>query len=165
MVVACSAPGAATDASTSSAEATTGTTSSLEDPTTTADQIDQGDLAGWETATITVGETELLVAVADDSEERRQGLMGVEELGDLDGMLFQFPNETFSGFWMKGTLMDLDIVFFGVDREYVDRLSMIQCLADPCPSYFPDTGYSWALETPVGTLEPLSEGAILSVGE
>ena len=164
MVVACSAPGAATDASTSSAEAATGTTSSLEDPTTTADQIDQGDLAGWETATITVGETELLVAVADDSEERRQGLMGVEELGDLDGMLFQFPNETFSGFWMKGTLMDLDIVFFGVDKQYVDRLSMVPCSVDACPAYFPNGGYSWALETPAGSLGPISEEAILSFG-
>ena len=109
--------------------------------------------------------TELLVALADDSAERKQGLMGVEQLGDLDGMLFQFPNETFSGFWMKGTLMDLDIVFFGDDMGYVDRLSMVQCTADPCPSYFPDAGYSWALETPAGTLEPPNEGAMLSFGE
>ena len=28
--------------------------------------------------------------------------MGVDDLGDLDGMLFQFPNEAISGFWMKG---------------------------------------------------------------
>ncbi len=112
-----------------------------------------------------VGERELLVAMADDSAERRQGLMGVDELGDLDGMLFQFPNETFSGFWMKGTLMDLDIVFFGVDKEYVDRLSMVPCSADSCPAYFPDGVYLWALETPAGTLGPLNEGAILSVGE
>jgi len=165
VVVACSAPGAATDASTSSVEAATGTTSRLEEPTTTAGQIDQGDLAGWETATITVGGTELLVALADESAERKRGLMGVEELGDLDGMLFQFPNETFSGFWMKGTLMELDIVYFGVDKEYVDRLSMVPCSADACPAYFPEGVYLWALETPAGTLGPLSEGSILSVGE
>ena len=165
MVVACSAPEAATDASTSSAEAATGTSSRLEEPTTTAGPIDQGDLVGWETATITVGETELLVAMADDPEERRQGLMGVQELGDLHGMLFRFPDETLSGFWMKGTLMDLDIVFFGVDNEYVDRLSMVPCSADACPSYFSDAAYLWALEIPTGTLGPLSEGAILSVGE
>lgn len=130
-----------------------------------ASNLDQGDLAGWETATITVGGTELLVAVADDSEERRQGLQGVDELGDLDGMLFEFPDETFSGFGMKGTLMDLDIDFFGADMVHVDRLNMVQCPADPCPAYFADAGYSWAVETPVGTLEPPAEGATLSVGE
>jgi uncharacterized membrane protein (UPF0127 family) len=108
---------------------------------------------------------ELLVAVADEPEERRQGLIGVDEFGDLDGMLFQFPNEAISGFWMKGTFGPLDIDFFGDDMEFIDRLSMVPCSAEPCPVYAPGAPFSWALETPAGTVPALAEGAILSVGE
>ncbi len=191
-MVACSAPGAGTDSSTSSSTAATATspptslapstststststapstttavpTTTLGEPTTTTGQIDQGDLAGWETATIAVGGSELLVAVADDPAERRQGLMGVDDLGDLDGMLFQFPNEAISGFWMKDTLMALDIAFFGDDMGLVDSLSMVPCSPDSCLSYVADAPFSWALETPAGSLGPLANGTTLSVGE
>jgi uncharacterized membrane protein (UPF0127 family) len=122
-----------------------------------------GDLVGWDIAAITVGDRELLVAVADDPGEHARGLMGVERLGDLDGMLFVFPRESFGGFWMKDTLIALDIAFFDEDRTLVDALSMVPCAADPCPSYVPAAHYSWALETPAGALLPLSEGTILSV--
>jgi uncharacterized protein len=187
VVVACSAPGAATDVSTSFSDATTATpspptsqststsaivsaptiplTATTASTTTTAGQIDRGDLAGWETATITVGGTELLVAVANDPSERTQGLMGVDEMGDLDGMLFEFPDEAIYGFWMQRTLIALDIDFFGDDMGFVGRLSMVPCSADRCFSYAPEAPFSWALETPAGTLGALAQGAILSVGE
>ncbi|HUP14587.1 MAG TPA: DUF192 domain-containing protein [Acidimicrobiia bacterium] len=125
--------------------------------------VDMGDLVGWAVATVNVGGQALLVAIADDPGERAQGLMGVEELGDLDGMLFVFSQEALGGFWMKGTLIPLDIVFFDDDRTFVDMLSMVPCTADPCPSYVPAAPYSWALETPVGALPPLPEGTVLSV--
>lgn len=105
------------------------------------------------------------MALADDPAERSQGLMGVDELGDLDGMLFVFSQEALAGFWMKGTLIPLDIAFFGDDKELVDTLSMVPCTADPCPSYVPDGPFSWALETPAGTLGPLEAGSTLSIDE
>ena len=52
------------------------------------------------------------MAVADEAGERAQGLMGVTDLGSLRGMLFVFPEDTISGFWMKGTPLALDIAFF-----------------------------------------------------
>jgi uncharacterized membrane protein (UPF0127 family) len=122
-----------------------------------------GDLVGWDTASITVGVQGLLVALADDPGERAQGLMGVEQMGDLDGMLFVFSQEALGGFWMKGTLIPLDIAFFDDDRTLVDVLSMVPCTADPCPSYVPEAPYAWALETPTGTLAPLPAGSVLSV--
>lgn len=105
------------------------------------------------------------MAVANDPAERRQGLMGVDDLGDLDGMLFQFPTEAISGFWMKDTLMALDIAFFGDDMGLVDSLSMVPCSPDSCLSYVADAPFSWALETPAGSLGPMATGTTLSVGE
>jgi len=183
--VACSTTGQATDVSptlatvaptttsTSTATTTSVTTTTVapttvaptttSGSTTTTVDIDTGDLVGWETAAIDVGGQGLTVAVADDPGERAQGLMGVEHLGDLDGMLFVFSSESLGGFWMKGTLIPLDIVFFDDDRAFVDMLSMVPCTADPCPSYVPEGPFSWALETPAGSLAPLPEGTVLSV--
>ena len=80
-------------------------------------------------------------------------------------MLFQFPSEAIVSFWMKGTPTPLDIDFFGDDKGFVGRLSMVPCPGDACPPYAPDAPFSWALETPAGTLEPPAEGAMLSFGE
>ena len=155
----------ATTASTTTAATTTTTTSTTtSESTTTTVALDMGDLDGWDTATISVGGQGLVVALADEPAERAQGLMGVEELGDLDGMLFVFSQEALSGFWMKGTLISLDIAFFGDDKALVDELSMVPCTTDPCPSYVPDDPFSWALETPAGTLAPLPQGTVLAVG-
>ena len=49
--------------------------------------------------------------VADDDEERSQGLMNREKLESGNGMLFVFEDEAPRAFWMKNTLIPLDIIF------------------------------------------------------
>lgn len=119
---------------------------------------DTGDVAGFPTATITVGEASWLVAVAETAELRARGLMGVADLGELDGMLFVFPAETGARFWMKDTLLPLDIAFFSADRTLLAVLAMEPCSAEPCPTYGPDASYRWALEAPAGMLRGLEAG-------
>lgn len=133
--------------------------------TTTVAPIDEGDLVGWELVSVSVGEEILLVAVADDPDERAQGLMGVEDFGDLDGMLFVFPEESFAGFGMKDTLVPLDIAFFDQEGILVDALTMEPCETDPCPVYLASGSFAWALETPAGSLGDPSPGAALIVGD
>ncbi len=63
-----------------------------------------------------VGGRRVLVEIADDPAERSRGLMHRESLPEDQGMLFVYPEERDSlGFWMKNTLIPLDIAF--VDRE------------------------------------------------
>ena len=94
-------------------------------------------LEGFETSTITVGGRELIVAVAEFPNQRSQGLMGVTDLGVLDGMLFVFQVDSDGGFWIKNTLIPLDIVFFTAEGGFVDSLTMAPCTEDPCPTYRP----------------------------
>lgn len=53
------------------------------------------------------------VSIAQTEEEKEQGLMGVETLPENQGMLFDYTNDpqTELSFWMKDTLIPLDIVF------------------------------------------------------
>ena len=54
--------------------------------------------------------------LADDPAERTRGLMFRESMSDEHGMLFLFPVEQQLSFWMKNTLIPLDIVFIRADR-------------------------------------------------
>lgn len=56
-------------------------------------------------------EARLSVEVADSDLERAHGLMFREALADDAGMLFVYPAPRHVGFWMKNTLIPLDMVF------------------------------------------------------
>lgn len=108
-------------------------------------------------ATIVMSGERWSVAVADIPELRARGLMGITDLGDLDGMLFVFEEDTRAGFWMKDTLIALDVAFFGEDGGFVDLLTMEPCRADPCPTHTPSGTYRYAVEAPEGRLAAITD--------
>lgn len=55
------------------------------------------------------------VEVADDPAERAEGLMYRQALADNAGMLFLYSKPQPVEFWMKNTLLSLDIVFVRAD--------------------------------------------------
>ena len=85
------------------------------------------------TVTFEGADSLLYVDVADTPEERREGLMGVEDLPADEGMAFVFDEPVSSTFWMKDTLIPLSIAFVGEDDRVIGVLDMQPCEADPCP--------------------------------
>ncbi|MEW2914410.1 DUF192 domain-containing protein [Leisingera sp. JC11] len=57
------------------------------------------------------GETGFSVEIADDEQERAQGLMFRESMPRGAGMLFVYDRPQPAAFWMKNTLIPLDIIF------------------------------------------------------
>jgi uncharacterized protein len=57
------------------------------------------------------GKARFTVEVADDAEERALGLMNRPKMAMGAGMLFVYPSPKKAGFWMKNTLIPLDMIF------------------------------------------------------
>jgi uncharacterized membrane protein (UPF0127 family) len=100
----------------------------------------------------------LKVWIARTQEEQARGLMGVESLAPATGMLFVFQEPQVLNFWMKNTLLPLDILFFDADNSFVSSRTMEPCTADPCPSYSSGKPAVSALEVPKGFVKTYGVG-------
>jgi hypothetical protein len=57
--------------------------------------------------------------IADNEYERQLGLMNRKEMKENEGMLFIFPRQDYQSFWMRNTLISLDIMFVNDQKEIV----------------------------------------------
>ncbi|MCM2313535.1 MAG: DUF192 domain-containing protein [Thermoanaerobaculia bacterium] len=97
------------------------------------------------------GGSRIAVEVASDELTRAQGLMFRSSLGDDRGMLFVFRESAVYPFWMKNTLIPLDIIWIDKTGSIVDIARDVPpCKADPCPSYPPKAAARYVLELAAG---------------
>ncbi len=62
---------------------------------------------------------EIDVEIAESEETRHLGLMFRENMQENQGMLFLFPNEEYQSFYMKNTIIPLDIIFINSKKQIV----------------------------------------------
>ncbi len=78
------------------------------------------------------------VELATNDAERSRGLMFRKELGAYEGMLFDFYQEMPVSFWMKNTLIPLDMVFIAGDGTVKHvHANAVPLSTDPVPSLYP----------------------------
>ncbi|HZM69265.1 MAG TPA: DUF192 domain-containing protein [Candidatus Cryosericum sp.] len=90
--------------------------------------------------------------IADTPEKVARGYMYRTQVGERDGMIFVFPVSDVHPFWMKNTLVPLDMIW--MDEEFGVlhiQPSAPPCRADPCPSYGPLRKAAYVLEVRGGT--------------
>jgi len=103
-------------------------------------------------AAVELGGHRFSVELATNDESRQRGLMMRTTLAADHGMLFAFPVIGPQGFWMKNTLIPLDILYFNEDRKLVSvQQDVSPCTADPCPVYPSAAPAIYVLELPAGT--------------
>ncbi len=133
------------------------------------------------TTEVSISTTGLVVnvsaEVADEPEERQQGLMCRESVLEGTGMLFVYERESAQSFWMFNTYVPLDIVYIDADQEPINALTMAPCprpeglndaawrseCADRSEGYGSGDPAQYALELPAGYLE--KQGIVLEVIE
>ena len=106
------------------------------------------------TATITTrsgARVVVQVEIARTSAERQRGLMYRRTLPAKAGMVFVFSQAVSNGFWMKNTLIPLDIAFYDGRGRILRILTMQPCRRDPCRVYEPGVSYRAALEVNAGS--------------
>jgi hypothetical protein len=106
------------------------------------------------------------VELALTPEDQAQGLMFRENLREKTGMLFVFPEPAPHHFWMKNTMIPLDMIW--MDRS--GRVTFVAantppCRADPCATYGPDGPAELVLEIAGGLAqkEGVKVGATLEI--
>lgn len=91
------------------------------------------------------------VEIAADNETREQGLMFRESVPDGKGMLFIFPATGEYPFWMKNTMIPLDMIWIDSSDKIVHiERNVPPCVADPCTSYPPHAKAIYVLEMAAG---------------
>lgn len=83
----------------------------------------------------TINQNIFKIAVAASPLQQQIGLMNRTQLPDDEGMLFPFTPARPVAFWMKNTLIALDMLYIrnGIIREI--KPNVPPCKADPCPTY------------------------------
>jgi len=80
--------------------------------------------------------TKITAEIADTATRREIGLMYREKLDPEAGMLFIFDGEAPQSFWMKNTLIPLDIIFLDYNKKIVNIAKNAKpCKTNPCPTY------------------------------
>ena len=108
-----------------------------------------------------IGHATIALKIADDEASRETGLMCIERLPERTGMLFVMESEQRWDFWMKNTLVPLDII-------WISGRGVITKIATDVPAVskeFPDGtlvrrgGFGrYVIEIPAG--EALRDGII-----
>jgi uncharacterized membrane protein (UPF0127 family) len=96
------------------------------------------------------------VEVAATPAEQMHGLMDRTSMPADHGMLFVFPSAEPRTFWMKDTLIPLDMLFFDEAHRLVTvHADVPPCKADPCPLYASNAPARYVLELNAGTAAKL----------
>jgi len=97
-------------------------------------------------------------------EDQAQGLMYRESLPPNTGMLFVFGADEPHHFWMKNTMIPLDMIWMDAAGKVIFvSANTPPCKADPCPTYGPDGPARQVLEIAGGMAarEKITVGATL----
>ncbi len=103
-----------------------------------------------------VGPMKINVEFAKTPEELQKGLMNRASLPKDSGMFFVFPDEETRSFWMKNTLIPLDVIFISSTGRVNEITTLVPCQeTEICQSYNSKTPAQYVLEINAGAAEKL----------
>lgn len=86
--------------------------------------------------TVTIHQRIFRTEIAETPEQQIRGLMFRTSIPDDFAMLFPYTEEDTRSFWMKNTLVPLDIIYLDRNKTVVDLYADVPpCRREPCPDY------------------------------
>ena len=74
--------------------------------------------------------TKIDIEIADNDDDRQNGLMYRKSMETNQGMLFIFPLQEMQSFWMRNTLLPLDMIFVNADKKIITIHKNTKILSD-----------------------------------
>jgi hypothetical protein len=111
-------------------------------------------------ASATIAGRKFELEVAKTPQQQQIGLMYRTSLADNRGMLFVFASPQPTRFWMKNTLIPLDMIFLR-QGKVMAIASAVPCTTTTCPTYGADTDIDQVIELRSGTIAQIG----LKVGD
>ncbi len=108
------------------------------------------------TAQVNIGGQIIDLEVAKTPEQMEKGLMFRRNLPNNRGMLFIFQYSMIPRFWMKNTLIPLDMVFLLKNKVQTVLAKVPPCTNDPCKTYSPGLLVDRVIEMPAGRAKDLA---------
>jgi len=112
------------------------------------------------------GPVKIRAEFAQTPEEWQKGLMNRPSLPKDSGMLFIFPDETNRSFWMKNTLISLDVIFISSKGRVNEMTTLNPCQeTEICQPYNSKTPAQYVLEINAGSADKwkIIEGDIVEL--
>lgn len=103
-----------------------------------------------------IGDRKFELEVARTQQQQAMGLMYRKSLADNRGMLFIFESPQPIRFWMKNTLIPLDMIFLRDGKVVAIAAAVPPCKTETCPSY--------GTESPVDRVIELRGGLAKEIG-
>lgn len=115
-------------------------------------------LKDLEVVEVTMGEHKFKMWVMDTDSKRMEGMMFLEnkDFKDDEGMLFVFPGLATRNFWMKNTLVPLDIAYLNREKKVLNTYTM--AALDTTTPYPSKGGSQFVIEVRAGLFEKLKIG-------
>lgn len=105
---------------------------------------------------VKINDNRIKAEIADSLDEQTKGLMFRNSLPEKTGMLFVFDTPEILTFWMKNTLIPLDIIYIDENMHIVTIIRNAQpCEQDPCTIYRPESPSRYVLEINAGESDKL----------
>ena len=107
----------------------------------------------------------LQAVIFQTKKERKMGLMQIAKMPNGKAALFIYPRPSSVNFWMKNTLISLDILYFDKDKKLIGIIKKAApCTISPCLVY-PANNIQYVIELNAGFVDQyqIQLGAIFTL--